>query len=303
MASFVDDGLPATREEWPPGVLGVLEEFTQGDVVACPQLVFHGSPSQPLTQTSQDYALEYEGDMPMQVHADDAPRWALVTSGTCDLAEADAPLPLKPFVQVSPIVDMAAMDGGKRKLVRQGKINYLIHVPLLSSYAPGFWVADLRFEYPVEKGWLASQERLKGFESERHQEVVGRAVAWLRERPAMSGDFVRLVARPVRTLLGELRVSDREAADRLDREIAEWAVAVDSRLEPKRVEIILLSEGADPSAATRTWWREAVDCLREEAGDVLLITGPRFERLDQLSVSDYRRLTPLAKPHQKFSNE
>ncbi|MEU3348750.1 hypothetical protein ABZ723_27910, partial [Streptomyces sp. NPDC006700] len=71
----------------------------------------------------------------------------------------------------------------------------------------------------------------------------------------------------------------------------------------KRVEIILLSEGADPSAATRTWWREAVDCLREEAGDVLLITGPRFERLDQLSVSDYRRLTPLAKPHQKFSNE
>ncbi|MFC9637816.1 hypothetical protein ACFTZF_04575 [Streptomyces mirabilis] len=303
MASFVDDGLPATRDSWPQGVLDSLEEFTQGDVVACPQLVFHGSPSCPLTQTSQDYALEYEGDMPMQVHADDAPRWALVTSGTCDLAEADAELPLKPFVQVSPIVDMADMDGGKRKLVRQGKINYLLHVPLLSTYAPGFWVADLRYEYPVEKGWLASQERLKGFESERDQEVVGRAVAWLRERPAMGGDFVTLVARPVRTLLGELRVSDREAADRLDQEISEWAVAVDSRLEPRRVEIILLSDGVDPGEATQTWWRDTVDRLREGAGDALVILGPRFERLDQISVRDYRRLTPLAKPHQKFSNE
>ncbi|MFI2347147.1 hypothetical protein ACH492_08825 [Streptomyces sp. NPDC019443] len=303
MASFVDDGLPRTRDGWPEGVLSALEELTQGDVVPCPQLVFHGSPACPVTRTSRDYALDHEGDMPMQVDEEDSPRWALITSGTCDLAEADAALPLKPFVQLSPIVDLSAVDGGKRKLVREGKYNYLLHVPRLTEHAAGFWVADLRIEYPVEKGWLARQKPLKGFTSEHEQEVVGRAIAWLRERPAMGRAFIDFVARPLRTLLGELRAGEPEAAQAMDDEIAEWAVSVDSRLNPRRVEVILLSDGSDPSAATQRWWREAVDRLRESAGDGLAILGPRFERLDQLSVSDYRRLTALAKPHQKFSNE
>ncbi|MEU6373389.1 hypothetical protein [Streptomyces sp. NPDC046909] len=303
MASFVDDGLPAAREGWPHGVLNALEEFTQGDVVPCPPLVFHGDPACAITQTARDYGLDYEDEMPMELHADDVPRWALITTGTCDLAEADAPLPLKPFVQVSPIVNLADLDGGKRRLIRQGRYNYLLHVPLLSTYEPGFWAADLRFEYPVEKGWLAKQERLKGFESERDQEAVGRAVAWLRERPAMGAPFIQFVAIPLRTMLGDLRTADRGAADLMDSEIAEWAVSIDSRLEPRRVEIVLLSEGSTPSATSQAWWRNAVDRLREGAGDGLVILGPRFERLDQMPVSDYRRLTALAKPHQKFSNE
>ncbi|ELS54321.1 hypothetical protein STVIR_4787 [Streptomyces viridochromogenes Tue57] len=119
----------------------------------------------------------------------------------------------------------------------------------------------------------------------------------------MGSPFIQFVAIPLRTMLSDLRTADREAADLMDGEIAEWAVSIDSRLEPRRVEIVLLSDGSTPSATSQAWWRNAVDRLREGAGGGLMILGPRFERLDQMSVSDYRRLTALAKPHQKFSNE
>ncbi|MFE1881879.1 hypothetical protein [Streptomyces diastatochromogenes] len=306
MGSFVDDGMPTSREDWPAGVLEALEPFTQGDVVGCPDLVFHGAPFAPITRTSRSYAEDADTAIPVMVDPDDLPPWALVTSGTCDLAEADAPVPRKPFVQVAPIVDLSDAHPGDQKLIKSNRFGYLLHIPLLSDIRPGLWVADLRIEYPVEKSWLATQSRYRGWATEREQMIVGQAVARQRQRPAMGRVFIEHVILPTRGWLGELRKGQRELADKVDREIPEWAVEVDSRLDPKRVAIVLLSQDCDPSDDVQQWWRETVERLREHAstaGASLTIIGPRFERLDRLPVSEYRKLTALDSPHSKFSNE
>ncbi|PAZ16672.1 hypothetical protein CLM62_06980 [Streptomyces sp. SA15] len=306
MGSFVDDGMPASREDWPQGVLEALDPFTQGDVIACPDFVFHGAPFAPVTRTSKSYADDFEVAMPVMVDPDDLPPWALVTTGTCDLAEQDAPVPRKPFVQVAPIVDMSDAEPGDQKLIKNNRFGYLLHVPLLAEIRAGLWVADLRIEYPVEKSWVAGQERLRGWATERDQQIVGQALARQRQRPAMGRPFIDHVLKPTRRRLGELRRDQRGLADRVDAEISEWAVEVDSRLDPKRVAIVLLSDDSTPSEEVQQWWRETVDHLREGVaaeGGGLTIIGPRFERLDELSVGEYRKLTPLDTPHSRFSNE
>jgi hypothetical protein len=306
LGSFVDDGMPTSREDWPDGVLQALDPFTQGDVIACPDLVFHGAPFAPITRTSQSYADDFDSAMPVAVDLDDLPPWALVTSGTCDLAEQDASVPRKPFVQVAPIVEMSDISRGDQKLIRSNKFGYLLHVPLLSDIRPGLWVADLRIEYPVEKSWIAGQERLRGWATEREQQIVGQALARQRQRPAMGRAFIAHVLKPMRKHLADLRRDQRDLADLVDDETSEWAVEVDSRLDPKRLAIVLLSDSRAPSESVQQWWRETIDSLREEAlanEAGLTIMGPRFERLDELPVSEYRRLTPLDSPHDRFSNE
>lgn len=51
---------------------------------------------------------------------------------------------------------------------------YLVYLPALE---PGFWVADLRIELPVEKGWLAGQTPTKGFDNEDSQRGLGARLA------------------------------------------------------------------------------------------------------------------------------
>ncbi|MEK2492377.1 hypothetical protein WN990_22760 [Kitasatospora purpeofusca] len=306
MSSFVDDGMPRSREDWPTGHLDALKPFVQGDVIPCPPLVYHASPSAAVTRSARLYADEPEDELSVLVREEMSPRWALITSGTCDIAEEDAKPPRKPFVQIAPIVDMSDMGGGDKKLVRKGRFNYLLHVPGLSELEAGFWVADLRYEYPVEKGWLAQQDRIKGFPSEGAQEVVAQAVSWLRQRPAMGSSFIQLLIIPLREALAQLRQEDPALADQIDDQIKEWAVRVDSRLEPSRIEPVLLSDGEDASEPVVEWWRAFVDSIRQQASDQeagVSILAARFERLDRMTVSDFRTLVPMAPPHSKFSNE
>lgn len=231
-----------------------------------------------------------------------APRWAVVTSGTCDIAEEDSKRPIRPTVQLSPVVDLANQDSGKRKQIQSDKIHYLVHLPALCNVEEGFWVADLRIEFPVEKGWLASQAAIRGFEDDAEREKIGRAVARIRERPAMAREYYDLIHGPLGDQLTQVHKSNKDLADRLEEQTVEWGVQVDSRLRLGRVEVVLLSESEDISAEVQEWWRVAVDSLRQDAtASLISIVGPRFDRLDTISVSEYRRLTILPSPSRRFS--
>ncbi|MFI9046064.1 hypothetical protein [Streptomyces sp. NPDC053427] len=199
------------------------------------------------------------------------------------------------------MVDLAHLDGGQRGHISNGNMVHFVHLPALHLHAPGFWVADLRFDQPVEKSWLARQHPVQAFGSETEQEVVGEALSWLRRRPAMGSAFIDHVQQPVNDALESLRRSDKALWKTVDREIAEWAVNCDSRLEPTHAKIVLLSAVEAPSSECVRWWRETVDRLRASAEKTLIIAGPEFQRLDVITVTEYRELTVLGKPHRSLS--
>jgi hypothetical protein len=302
MASFIDVGLPRGRNEWPEGVLDAVSHLVQGDVVPCPPIVYYGDPRRPVHEVTRRYATEYAGPMLMTVTGSVAPRWAVLTSGTCDIGEEDSKQPLRPTVQLSPVVNLSDWDSGKLKQVQSGRIHYLVHLPALSIAEEGFWVADLRIEFPVEKGWIAGQTPISGFDNEVDREKIGKAIARIRERPALASKYYDFVHGPLGDELAQIYKGDRALAENIERQTIEWGIQVDSRLHPERIEVVLLGEGVGLSAEVQEWWRVAVDLLRPNASaNSLLIVGPRFDSIDRIPVAEYRRLTILPSPSRYFS--
>lgn len=146
---MIEDGLPDSREGWPDGVLEAIGTFVLGDVIDGPPIFYFADPRVPVWEATK-HALIDEADVVVL----DGMSKALITSQTCDVGEEDADPPMKPFVMVAPVYDAAdILDGGTRSLLKRGRgPAYLVYLPALE---PGFWVADLRIELPVEKGWLA----------------------------------------------------------------------------------------------------------------------------------------------------
>ena len=122
----------------------------------------------------------------------------------------------------------ATLNSGEKKLLRQGRFRRsLLHVPAVT---PGFYVADFRISFPVEKGWLARQAKVDGFSTEELRQRVGDRLALLSGRPAFAGSFVATIQGPLTAALRALKQTDREAFDRLDEAVPEVGVLMDSQL-------------------------------------------------------------------------
>jgi hypothetical protein len=157
-------------------------------------------------------------------------------------------------------------------------------------------------EFPAEKGWLACQEPINGFDNEVDREKIGKAIARIRERPALARKYYDLVHGPLGFELARIHKDNKMLAAKIDEQAIEWGIQVDSRLRPERIEIVLLGQGDGFSADVQEWWRLAVDSLRPEASvHSLLIVGPRFDSIDRISVAEYRRLTIVPSPSRYFS--
>lgn len=241
VGSFVD-GVPA-RELWPAGIWESLDRFVQGHAIAAPAFSFYGSANAPLNSVSAEFADRggFTGEMVMQVPEELAPRWAIITTATCDIAEPGVKKPKKPFVQVAPVVNIEHMDSGQQGHVRRNRIGHFVYLPALSARRDGLWVADLRYDQPVEKSWLACQEPVNAFESEAQRDQFGKALAWARDRPAMGQAFIDHVQRPLQLAFERLFAENKELGTRIDEEVSEWAVEADSRLNPERLAIFVIS--------------------------------------------------------------
>lgn len=229
-----------------------MAEFRQGDVVEAPPIFYFASQRHGVFAATADANLE-EDDV---VIVDDFVPLAMITSQTCDIGEEDSARPVRPFVQVVPVVDAeASLNSGERRLLSRGRgSSYLLHLPAL---ADGFYVADLRLEMPVEKGWLATKTPTRGFNSENEAEIVGERIARIRRRPALAGRLVEAIHRPLVEALKALKVDDRELWDRIAAAIAEVRVATDSRLDPRTGRVFVLSEERIPGDVEewfRGWW-------------------------------------------------
>ncbi|MET7914192.1 hypothetical protein ABZS98_39535 [Streptomyces avermitilis] len=302
VGSFVD-GVPA-RDSWPAGIWQKLERFVQGHAVPAPPFSFYGSADEPLNSASAKFADsgEFTGELVMTVPDDLAPRWAIITTATCDIAEPGVRRPKKPFVQVAPVVDLEHMQKSQHGNLLRNRVGHFVFLPALTAREGGLWVADLRYDQPVEKSWLAHQEPVEVFEAEAQRDQFARALAWNRGRPAMGQAFIDLVQTPVQQAFDLLLSENKEFFVRMDEEVTEWAVEVDSRLVPRRLAIFVLSS-QQLSQDCQEWWQVTVDGLRKQAEDAgLTVTGPVFADLSTYPAAEYLQLTVLGRPSSKLSN-
>ena len=282
---MINSGIPGA-EDWPAGCLEALAAWEQGDVVANPHLFYFADPRFPIWEASRRYQADSEGPEIVQAPDSHQPPYGLVTSQTCDIAEADSARPLRPWVQIAPI--FVEMDKGwRKKLLKGGGPRYWLHVPDL----PGsdVFVADLRIEMPVEKGWLAQQERIEGFPSEEAKSVVGRRTSMLRGRPAFSTDFNKTILDPLLAAIEDDGEEDDRPDDFLD-ELVEVAVLVDSTLQPTSVQVVFITE-SDIGPGVEDWlqgWRDGRVEEADSAGISLLALDIR--KLAEIPASEYRRM-------------
>jgi hypothetical protein len=284
----IDSGVPDGPAEWPSGVLDRLKVFCQGDVVRNPPLFYYADPTRPVFTETFRYQQGSEG--PEIVLAEDSftPPYGIITTQTCDIAEEDSARPLRPWVQMSPIFPLKGNKGYRRSLARgRGPLTYL-HVPDLPEGE--FWVADLRIEYPVEKGWLAFQERIDGFASEEARRRVGERVAWIRQRPALAGAFVEAIQRPLMASLRRLQEENPDLFDEIDSQVEEVAARLDSYLDPSSVQLVLLGS-ANISRVSRSWFESWQDQQLSRAAELgITLHALDARRFSELSVAEYRNM-------------
>lgn len=279
---MIDAGLPSERAGWPPGALDALRQFRQGDVIEAPPFFYFADPVTPAFAATS--AADLDG--PDVVILEDMCPYAVLTTQTCDIGEEDSPRPVRPFVHVAPVYDGAEVfDGSVRSLLAKGRGSmYLVQLP---AFHGGFWVADLRLEVPVEKGWLARQQRKPGFLDEIGAEKFGQRLVRIRERPALGSRFVEAVHRPLTEAIRELRRHDRDQWLRLVGNVDQIRVAVDSRLNPTVAQLLVLNDERVPGDLVEwfhQWW--------DEVNPGALAAGIQLQRLrtatySELSAAEY----------------
>jgi hypothetical protein len=186
------------------------------------------------------------------------------------------------------------LNSGEKRQLRAGRgWKRFLHV---SAITPGFYVADFRISFPVEKGWLAAQHRVEGFGSEQLRHRVGERLAFLGGRPAFAGSFVRAVQGPLTRALRDLKRSNSALFDSMDDAIPELGVRLDNRLNPLTAQVVILF-ATQLTYGQREWWLGWCDaCRYQAAADGITLQALDFRALGAMSALEYRQLTilPLA---------
>lgn len=280
---MIDRGVPADRDSWPDGTLDALRRWEQGDIVEDPPFLYFADPQRPVWEATRSYTETSTGPEVILPVADMCPRYGMVTTQTCDIAEEDAGRPVRPWVQIAPVYEVT--DWKKKKLERRGPM-YWVLVPDLPGSHP--WVADLRLEVPVEKGWLGQQERVEGFSDEGEKRRVGERLARVRGRHAFSRELNALVA----SLWGFL-ASDAEEENAYEPTInliEEVGLHVDSFLEPTIAQVVFLTTAAldDGGIELLRQWSDSQSAALQARGVALQALD--VWQLGSTSAAEYRRL-------------
>lgn len=307
-----DHGIP-DRAAWPDGVLDAIAQFRQGDVVRDLPLFYWADTQRPVHARTAHYLAQGETEAQVVSFANAAP-FGLVVTQTCDLVQEGAGKPSSAWVQLAPVFNALAphpsvpeehlLPGDRRKLIHKGRDQLRLHIPDIPD--EGFWFADLTFEVPVERGWLAGQERIIGFSDEVAREEVGKRLAWIRARPAFATSFVEAVQQPIIEALRALRRQAPALYDRMHADVLEVGVGSNSRLTPTQVELVVLHTGAAEDLLD--WWRDLWPDLKVKADATGFNLLPlNVADLEVLSAAEYRQLTrlPLAQitPHPAWYGE
>lgn len=267
---------------WPEEVKATLASFKQGDLVKSPPFFYYANPRHALWQLSCDEENPEPGLV--EVEEEDRPIYGLITSQTCDLNE-QRPEPQQPWIKIAPVYNLeGVLDGGRVGQVTQHRIGHLVKLtgPALPS---GLWVADLRVEFPVEKGWLVGREPIAGFGDEAGFFMLARRLARRSDRPALANSVSDGVVNHLRAKLNKM---NRAKQTRLLDDIREFRLSITGdRLAPTTARLMVITHNVmsmDIKEWFDEWWQEAThEC--NVLGLVLM--GNRYETMDSLSAAEY----------------
>lgn len=273
---MIDDRLP---DEWPVAVQEAAREWRQGYVVEEPPFFYYRSESNPVWEIGLA-ADEETGDAALvELDPDQRSRFGLITTQTCDLYEEGRPT--QPWFAVAPVYDIAPRL--KPGQLAQLELGYFAHFVLLTAgWLPsGRWVADLRIELPVEKGWLVGREPRPGLVDLKDYERLAARLAGRRGRPALSTRLTVSLTRPLREWLNGGGKASRDSLESLRlRVVGDPVTSTQAELL-----VIIKDDGMTPELESR--WRdwEAARLVAAEQDGVLLQPF-RYGTLDEFTARD-----------------
>lgn len=278
---MIDEGIPE-RTAWPAGILDGLALWQQGDVIRNPPLFYLSDPKRAIWWPE---LVDHDQGEVVIVPSDvrQLPKYGVVTTQTCDIAEQDSKNPQRPWVQLAPVY---RADRWRKKLPKGLGPQYLYWLPDIPE--EGVWAADLRIEIPVEKGWLVGQQRMDVFGERtdlRHR--FAERLAQLRARPALATALAS-IHRTLQLRIDKLsNFGEPGVLDGLE----EVAVRVSDRLAPQWEQIVILTS-SDLTESLREDLENWHDEAMLQVGSVVLLPL-EFIEIGKTTVAEYWQMIPV----------
>jgi hypothetical protein len=275
----IDGRIP---RRWPVEVVNAARQFRQGHLVVQPPFSYVGSRRYRIWDVGPDpHEDDAEDERWVDLDLEERPPYGLVTTQTCDLYE-ERPDPQQPWLMVAPVYDVAAtLDRGKQGHLRRDRIRHLMMLTAV-ELPTGLWVADLRVEFPIEKGWLVGRIPIEAFDSEDRYRLLAERLSSRRDRPAVPTIVLRTIVDPLRAwFMGD----GRAWADEIDSVRLQFS---GSPLNPTGCRLLVLTDhealGGPARNALDGWWTGAA---AEASSQGLALVGNRYATMDELSARDY----------------
>lgn len=179
--ALLRDFVPA----WTSEQVAALDDWRQGDLLPCPPLVWSTTATSPDPVTGQP--AQGGGLVPWP---SPLPKYAIITSQTCDVC-AKGPGERAPFVQVSPVVQVADVTRDQWKELVTGQI--VDRYGLTGKKLRSKWAVDLRTSFPVSKAALLDVRPVRGFATPEEAVEFGAHLAHRAGRPALHDFFLDVV--------------------------------------------------------------------------------------------------------------
>jgi hypothetical protein len=286
----INEGLP---EEWPARVRAAVAPFRQGHLVETPPFFYAANLEHPVWELSEiardsDAENDEPEDALLELDPDQRPPYGSITTQTCDLAE-ERPEPVQPWLQVAPVYQC---EPGSTLLERD------FVVPLSPPTLPGEgWVADLRLEMSLEKGYLVGREPLEAFSSESEYDRFGDLLARRRGRPALASVFHEVINVTTRSMKQESSAK-RSMARRVRDNVYKLKLGIEdgTRLRPVAAKLYVVTQG-EAEAETEEWfaeWWSRAKAVAADHGLQLLPTG--WMNSGQLDAEIYDDLVEIRNP-------
>lgn len=275
------DALDETRQARVDEAVGT---WRQGDcVLGDHQFVFRLDTDSPLTEPATVAAADRANTAEENVRG-----FAIVTQ-TCDIVRGCRD---RPFVQVSPLVKVAAAT--LREIERGRRPRYAF-VPAVAAEN---LVADLDRVMTVEKAILVGWTRVEGVRNENDARRFRFALTRNRARPAFPDDFVRLISDLTR------RISARHDAQSDEGRALRALREIRIRAEPSwnadkiRVMFWFIRDESSPSFDGKSWnsYREQWMRRVPKTGRFDSVDGA-VQTLDDLTAQEYVESDPLDFDH------